>query len=466
MTSLLYRYPERTLWSLLLFLGFGSIIYNGFVPLHGDEAYYWVWSLNPQGGYFDHAPLIAWMIALSNLVSDAEWGVRLSAVIAMSIAGLYIYRLTCKLSDTTTALNALFIYASVVLVHAGYTLVTPDAPLILFWSLSLYYGYEAIFEDRTSSFVLLGLFLGLMMLGKYSAILFALFLVLFALLGMRTLFRDWRTYIVMGLATIIVIPMLLWNYQHDWISFTFQLSHGSKGGLDVGRFLEFFAGQFGVFTPVFTAVLFYFLLKKKAYFHNRAYFYVALSVVVPLLFFFYKSLGSSMELNYTAPAYIGGAVLLALIFKEEGLHRTFKAGLAIALLLTIVARYGLITHLELVQDRMYGNKEAIALLYTKHQSGDAYYADHLTTAALMQYYLPGHPKTQIYNRSRFSQYDLWRDETPPKKGLYLTRDPMEDELKKTFKTVTLLDTLSVPRGFDRTKTFYIYRVSGATAPAL
>jgi 4-amino-4-deoxy-L-arabinose transferase-like glycosyltransferase len=459
----LYTHPNKTAYTLLILLAFLSTVYNAFIPLHGDEAYYWVWSHHLQGGYYDHAPLLAYIIALSNLISESEWGVRLSAIVSMSIAGLYIFKLAQKIVDDKSALNALFIYSSVILVHAGFTLVTPDAPLILFWSLALYYGYVALFENDTKAYLLLGLFLGLMMLGKYTGILFAFVLLIFALLKARRLFSDWRVYAVIVISFVVVIPMLWWNYQNEWISFLFQLSHGSSAKIDIdfGRFLEFFGGQFGVFTPVFTAVLFYYLLRERAFFKDEKLFYIALSILVPLLFFFYKSLLARIELNYTAPAYIGAAVILAYIFKHYELKKTFKAGIITALVLSLIVRIAFVTHLEIVQDRMYGNKEAIALVQKHAKEGDAFYGDHLTIAALLQFYLPHHPDTQIYNRTRFSQYDMWRSDDKAKDGLYLTRDPMEDELREIFNNVDLIDTLSVKRGIDRIKTFYIYRVSKA-----
>jgi 4-amino-4-deoxy-L-arabinose transferase-like glycosyltransferase len=459
--NFLYKNSTKTAYILLITVAIFSTIYNSFLPLHGDEAYYWVWSYHLQGGYYDHAPLIAFMIKLSNFISQSEWGVRLGAVFSMSVAGLYIFKLTQKISDEKTALNALFIYSSVVLVHAGYTLVTPDAPLILFWSLSLYYAYVAFFENSTKAYLLLGLFLGLMMMSKYTAILFVLFLVIFALIKRRDLFFDWRIYAVVIISFIIITPMLWWNYEHEWISFLFQLGHGSssKTDIDFGRFLEFFGGQFGVFTPVFTTVLFYYLVKKKAFFQDEKLFFISLSILVVLLFFFYKSLLARIELNYTAPAFIGGAVLLAFIFKEYKLKKTFKAGIITAIVLSIIARVALVTYLEVVQDRMYGNKEAVALLQSHAKKTDAFYGDHLTIAALMQFYLPNHPDTQIYSDTRFSQYDMWRGDKKAKDGLYLTREPMQDELMEVFKDVKLLDTLTVQKGINGEKTFYIYRVS-------
>ena len=35
------------------------LVVAGLTPLAPDEAYYWVWSRNLQGGYLDHPPMVA-----------------------------------------------------------------------------------------------------------------------------------------------------------------------------------------------------------------------------------------------------------------------------------------------------------------------------------------------------------------------------------------------------------------------
>ncbi len=463
MLEFLYKTPQKNAYIILLLLGIFSTFYNAFLPLHGDEAYYWMWSHHLQTGYYDHPPMIAYLIHLSNYISEAEWGVRLTNVFALSISSLYLFKLTAEIFDEKTALNALLISSSVILVHAGYILTTPDSPLILFWSISLYYSYKAIFYGKRKDYVLTGMMLGLMMLSKYTAILFVFMVLIFIFLKRRDILLNINFYIASVIAVLIVSPMIWWNYQNDWISFTFQLAHGSSESYHISfhSFFDFFAGQFGIFSPVFTTVLFYFLIKNKLYFKNDKLFFLSLSVAVVLLFFFYKSLFGSMELNYSAPAYIGGAILCAYIFEHNKLHKTFKIGLVIALLFTIIGRIAFVSHLEIIQDRMYGNKEAVKLLHTYAKDGDSFYGDHLTIAAYLKYYLPSHPETDLALDSRFSQYDMWRKEDFLQDGLVLTRDQEQKRLENLYSRVRLIDTLSVKKGFNGKKTFYIYRVADA-----
>ncbi|NCO01941.1 MAG: glycosyltransferase family 39 protein [Epsilonproteobacteria bacterium] len=461
MLNTLYKTPQNSAYLLILFIAILSTLYNAYLPLHGDEAYYWMWSHHLQSGYYDHPPMIAYFIFLTNFISESEWGIRLVNVFSMSISALYIFKLSHEMFGEKVALNALIIFSSVILVHAGYILTTPDSPLILFWTLSLYYAYRAIFYGATKDYLLTGVMLGLMMLSKYSAILFVFMLLIFIVLKRRDIFLNRNFYFAVLVASIVVSPMLWWNYQNEWISFAFQLEHGSSKTFELypNLFLEFFAGQFGIFSPVFTAILFYFLVKERLYFKEEKLFFLSLSIITILLFFFYKSFFTRMELNYAAPAYIGGAILTAYIFERYKLVRTFKVGLIIAITFTIIGRLGFLFYLEIVQDRMYGNREAVQLLQTHSQKGDSFYGDHLTIAAYLNYYLKERPETDVILESRFSQYDMWREDDFLKDGLVLTRDPEEVRLSALYNDIKLIDSITVKKGIKGEKTLYIYRVT-------
>ena len=461
MLELLYKQPKRNAYILIIILAFFSAIYNAFLPLHGDEAYYWMWSHHLQTGYYDHPPFIAYMIYLTNFISQAEWGVRLVNVFSMSISAIYIFKLSSEMFDEKVALNSVLIFSSVILVHAGYIITTPDSPLILFYSITLYYSYKAIFYGKTIDYVFTGILLGLMMLSKYTAVLFIFSLLIFIIIKRRDIFLSTNFYLAIVLSFIVVSPMLWWNYQNDWISFAFQLDHGSTETfeIDLNIFFEFLGGQFGIFSPVFTAILFYFLIKKKLFYKNDKLLFLSLSAVVVLLFFLYKSLFTRMELNYTAPAYIAGAILTAYIFEHYKLVKTFKIGLIIAIVLTLIGRFGFLFYLEIVQDRMYGNREAVQLLQTHAKEGDSFYGDHLTIAAYLKYYLKDYPDTDLALVSRFSQYDMWREQNFLKDGLVLTTNPELKRLKSLYHNAKLIDTLTVKKGIKKTKTLYIYRVT-------
>ena len=59
------------------------LVVAAITPLSEDEAYYRLWSLRPALGYFDHPPMIAWMIwAGRQIAGDSAFGVRLLPTLA------------------------------------------------------------------------------------------------------------------------------------------------------------------------------------------------------------------------------------------------------------------------------------------------------------------------------------------------------------------------------------------------
>jgi hypothetical protein len=254
--------------------------------------------------------------------------------------------------------------------------------------------------------------------------------------------------------------MLLWNYQHDWISFNFQLNHasGNDNVIKLDLLLSFIAGQFAIFSPIFAAVLFYYLFKEKLFFKNTKLFFISIMTAITLIFFMYKGLYANMELNWVAPAYISGSIVTAYVFQTNKLNKLFKIAVIVALIFTILGRVLFLTNLEIVQDRMYGNKEAVKLLQTFIKDGDSVYGDHLTIAAYLTYYLKNHPDSDVITKSRYSQYDMWRKNDYIKNGLVLSQNPIDKFLSTLYSDVKLLKTLTVKKGIDRKKTFYIYRV--------
>jgi 4-amino-4-deoxy-L-arabinose transferase-like glycosyltransferase len=404
--------------------------------------------------------MIAYFIHLTNYISESEWGVRLVNVFSLSVSSIYIYKLASIIFDKNIALKAIIIFSSIILVHAGFIITTPDSPLILFWTLSLYYAYKAIFLNSRIDYILAGIVLGMMMLSKYTSILFIVSLILFLAIKRRDVFKNINFYISAFISIIIVSPMLLWNYQHDWISFNFQLNHasGNDNVIKLDLLLSFIAGQFAIFSPIFAAVLFYYLFKEKLFFKNTKLFFISIMTAITLIFFMYKGLYANMELNWVAPAYISGSIVTAYVFQTNKLNKLFKIAVIVALIFTILGRVLFLTNLEIVQDRMYGNKEAVKLLQTFIKDGDSVYGDHLTIAAYLTYYLKNHPDSDVITKSRYSQYDMWRKNDYIKNGLVLSQNPIDKFLSTLYSDVKLLKTLTVKKGIDRKKTFYIYRV--------
>jgi 4-amino-4-deoxy-L-arabinose transferase-like glycosyltransferase len=86
---------------------------------------------------------------------------------------------------------------------------------------------EAARAQSMTDWLLLGALLGLAGLSKYTAIFIALpvIICLLAAHGARVL-RQSAPWVALLLALLLVVPVFIWNAQHDWISFAYQLHHG------------------------------------------------------------------------------------------------------------------------------------------------------------------------------------------------------------------------------------------------
>ena len=61
--------------------------------VRADEAYYWMWSKHLAGGYYDHPPMVAFVIRLGTLIAgDTELGVRLVSILLALPMSWAVYR--------------------------------------------------------------------------------------------------------------------------------------------------------------------------------------------------------------------------------------------------------------------------------------------------------------------------------------------------------------------------------------
>jgi 4-amino-4-deoxy-L-arabinose transferase-like glycosyltransferase len=121
---------------LITFAAFYFSFVNNNVPLLGDEAYYWLWSRNLDLSYFDHPPMVAYLIKIFTLFSNKIYMVRMTSVFCMTICSLYTYKLAKEIYNEKVAFLSLITLILSPTTIVGYRVITPDSPLVLFWSMS------------------------------------------------------------------------------------------------------------------------------------------------------------------------------------------------------------------------------------------------------------------------------------------------------------------------------------------
>ena len=139
-----------------------------------DEAYYTLWSRSLSFGYLDHPPMVAVLIrASTGLFGGSELRVRaLSLILVGAMPGLIAF-IAWRLfrSAEAAALSALM-WIAMLLVLAGAIFVTPDAPLVVFWTLGLAALVELWRTGKAFWLIALGVAFGLALESKFTAGLF------------------------------------------------------------------------------------------------------------------------------------------------------------------------------------------------------------------------------------------------------------------------------------------------------
>lgn len=283
------------------FLGFslvGKLVLSAILPMSLDESYYWVWSKNLQLSYFDHPAMIAWLFKLGQPLELLGNAVRWPAVFLGHLT-LIVWILILKRWATEETINRFLVLALLApLVGFGSMILTPDLPVIFFWSLAMYFFIETLESPSLFGAAGLGSALGFGFCSKYHIVLFVPAALLYLTFEKQWKKISWSTFltvIIFGL--IFSAPVIIWNYQNDFSSFAFQLGHGfSRPNWLPYWSYSYLAGQILLIFPI----PLWLALKSKLKGGARILIYFS---VFPLLFFFLSSFRALVEMNWPGVAY-------------------------------------------------------------------------------------------------------------------------------------------------------------------
>lgn len=314
------------------------VLYGSSINLLAEEAYYWQYSQHLDIGYLDHPPMVAWIIAFTtSLFGTNEFGVRIGAWLCWLGSSYFCYRITSAMFDRRSAYWAAALFATLPYFFGTGLLMTPDAPLVLCWSASLYFLYQALIEDKHSAWLTAGIFIGLGMLSKYTMVLVGGCAVLFALLdpkARKSIFRP-QPWIAVVIAFAIFAPVIYWNMTHEWASFMFQ---GPRRFEQKPEFSTqwLLLHLLIILTPVGILTLpsaFRGLGTLAPNAASRIRLFVLIFTFTPVLLFTYVSFKHELKINWTGPAFLAVLPLLA--------HQASKTGKAwLATLAALIITYG------------------------------------------------------------------------------------------------------------------------------
>ena len=244
--------------TLILILYFGILLLIAPISLLSfDSYYYWEWSRHLALSYFDGSPMIAYFIKLATvLFGDTLFALNIVGIIAAAVTSGILYKTGRWFlsKEASLVVVALWLFSPLVTLDIVRQ-TTYDTPLTLFWTLTLYYTIKYIRLQNIASLYCIGVSIGLMLLSKYSGVVLVLALLVFLLTSQyRYLLKSVHLYVSFIIALLIFSPVIIWNYQHDWQSFAYQLSTHALGNAE-NPWIATLHSLFTTFLPALNVLL-------------------------------------------------------------------------------------------------------------------------------------------------------------------------------------------------------------------
>ena len=225
------------------------------IGLGPDEAQYWTWSKDLSWGYYSKPPGIAWQIWLgTHYLGDTEVGVRFMSVALSCLYPFLIYFLAwfCGLAPWTCFCAGMVMALSPLGIASSFFAIT-DVGMIFFWILtcmaivaslrcksvqdvtsrglikneevdaekeaeiSLIDCQEKVSMSPPPRYIWIGIFIGLGALFKWP--IYILWAFIIGLLPFARQFIHKQFFVGLGLSLLGLLPSIIWNFNHDWVTF-------------------------------------------------------------------------------------------------------------------------------------------------------------------------------------------------------------------------------------------------------
>ncbi len=317
----------------------------GIMP---QDAYYYLYSAHLDFSYFDHPPMVAYMLRFFGVfLGKSVVAIKLTDFIVSLLSFMAFYRLARYFLSEKQALRASLFYGTTLLLTVLSINTTPDVPLMLFWTLALIFSYKALFENKLWHWMLAGLMMGLAFISKYTG--------LFLLAGMfgfllfsknhRKYFLSKESLLLLLFFAIGIFPVVYWNYMNDWTSFAFQTADRADSieefRIRPDLFLGNLATQLMLLIPFLfigmVVILFKMarkLVRKRMLPGEKSLFLMLFSLPI-ILFFFGVSLVYWVKLNWIMPGYVAAIILVTSFLSQKLLKGQVVTSLVLHVLLAV-----------------------------------------------------------------------------------------------------------------------------------
>ncbi|HKP30872.1 MAG TPA: glycosyltransferase family 39 protein [Gemmatimonadales bacterium] len=427
---------ERSGWRLAVLVLVAATLLRlalaAVVPLFPDEAYYWVWSARPAGGYYDHPPVVAFLIGLGGW-TGTPLGIRLGPVMAGFVLTLATAGIARRIGGDRAALRAAVMISCVPVIAVGLILASPDVPLLAATAVGLYAVVRAIEHPAGARaglwwWLLAGVALGIALCSKYTAFVLAggVFLGLLSSPSLRQHLRAPGPWVAIMVAAVVFLPVVAWNAEHSWASFHFQFRHGLKppkipGPIGVlRREADYLGAMMGLASPILFVLFVLATARGLTRRATGAQRLLAVVATVTVLFFAYSALRQRVEPNWPAPAYGPAIILIATLPWSVRAVRWTRAGVVVgAAMSLLICVHAIVPILPIRPSRdpirRSAGWDAVAMAVERTRTDLSRSSTARTwvagnryqDAALLSFYDQGIRAFAVNIGGRRNQYDLW-----------------------------------------------------------
>lgn len=441
------------------------VIYAGTIDLRTDEAYYWTWSKESVLSFLDHPPMIAWFIRFGTAIfGDTNLGVRFAGIVAMLVTQLLLGDIVRRVThDVRAVVIAVLMPEAALYYGLLMSKVSPDVALIPF-AVAMVWALVRLHESNDARWWLAaGAFAGLALLSKFTAVMLLPAVAAFMLVPKwrgRWLLSPypWAAALV---AMVVFSPVLIWNYQHEWASFRFQLVRATATHeLSLRTVGDFIGLQFGLVGFILLPVVLSGVVLTAWRGYRRAdavAILLSTAVIVPFGYFFWKSL--SLRVGDTWPMFIwpvgfaAAAINVAMLPREgwpawmvQSTMHWAKVAIASGIVFVVavflyyvIAPWNFIGRADPIGGEA-GYRQVVDRAQAQLQNTGASWiatTDYRTYAMLRWFFKDRVPVIQINERGRFEGFrDPGLTAIRGRSGLYVGREP--DHLSPVWKSTSAI----------------------------
>lgn len=393
---------------VLLWLGvwwIANLVQAGFTELANDEAYYHMFAERLAWGYFDHPPVTALLVWAGERLFGGELGVRFFFTVLQPLYLWILWRLI-RPADAGRRDAALFVVvsaATLMLQLYGFIAV-PDGPLMFTTALFLL-TFKWFSENRRRAWLWMGIAMALMAYSKYHGAL----VVLFALAANpRQLLRP-ALYSSGAVALLLLVPHLVWQYEHDWASFAYHLS-GRNSVFRPGYVVEFLANVLVVFNPFFVPL--YVQAWRKVKPQTPVGRALKLLPVAFIVFFMLSSLRGYVQPQWVIVSCFGLVCVLFVYARRHPRTRRYvmRAG-GVTVGLIVLVRLVMIFNPLGIRFEVFNNPESYAAIAAEADGRPVVFRYGYAVAAKYAFYTGGEAYCQPNIRYRTHQWQFRDDDS-------------------------------------------------------